>query len=53
MISGENWSSGFREEEFHGFIPVYSTGARADNPWGGGGKIFFLTKTFYYFDHTL
>ena len=20
---------------------------------GGGGKIFFLTKTFYYFDHTL
>ena len=37
MKSGENWSSGLREEDvlrFHGFIPVYSTGARADNPKG-------------------
>ena len=37
MKSGENWSSGFREEDverFHGFLPVYSTGARADNPQG-------------------
>ena len=35
MKSGENWSSTFREEDvkrFHGFIPVYSTGAKADNP---------------------
>ena len=35
MKSDENWSSSFREEEilrFHGFILIYSTGARADNP---------------------
>ena len=48
MKSGEDWSSGFREEDiyiFQGFIPVYSTGARTDNPRrcvcvlgaGGGG----------------
>ena len=33
--SGENWSSGFREEtveRLHGFIPVYSTGAKAHSP---------------------
>ena len=37
MKPGENWSSGFREEDsyrFQGFIPVYSTGARADNHQG-------------------
>ena len=37
MKSGENWSSGFREEDiyrFQGFIPVSSTEARADNPQG-------------------
>ena len=36
MISGENWSSCFREEDVYrlrDFIHVYSPGARADNPW--------------------
>ena len=54
MKPRENWSSGFREEDikrFHGFISVYITGARADNPQGG--KILIVTKTFYYFNHTL
>ena len=39
MKSGENWSSGFREDiyRFQGFIYVYSTWARADNHRGGGG----------------
>ena len=63
MKSGENWSSGFREEDvrclkiswFYG-----GGGGRAGGGRGGGGggggrgcKILILTKTFYYFNHTL
>ena len=43
-LNCENWSSGFREEDiyrFQGFIPVYSTGAKADNPKGVGGWNFY------------
>ena len=46
MKSGEHWSSGFGEEDvsrFYGFLLVYSTGARVDNPWG---KCLILTKNF-------
>ena len=49
--SGENWSSGFREEDIYGFqefIPVYSAGTQGQiTP--REGKILILTKTFYYF----
>ena len=35
MKAGENWSSGFREEErFYTCIHVQSPGARADTTWG-------------------
>ena len=57
MKSGENWSSGFREEDVKDFLVLYLYIAQGQGQItprvGGGDKILILTKTFYYFNHTL